>query len=743
MTTKHNTILTLDQLNSVYKYVEDIINAFDDDALNEIFSGDNADIDALIEMLLEEACSILNSNNPALKSISTWNYSYLEKLTKNLDITLRKQSLNYFILTTLPEFEMNWHHIEWGNLIQGFQKLCILAARDHGKCLKINTLVLMYDGSVKKIQDIVVGDLVMGIDSKPRKILSTHNGVGQLYKVKQSNGDDYVVNSKHILTVLEKAKKEHLKKNTYFECVKDIEICDLLRKSDYYLNTYIRGFKAPIEYSKRNLFEIPTKIKRKQVKEYSKSSNKDKGIIDGVRIGKTSSLKFEDIGEGEYYGFACDGDHRFLLADGTVTHNSYEFSYAYPLWRMYRYTKATLHTSNYEYMLSQKGMLITNEFKLAKALLRIIKEGIENNDFLREALYPGQREGWAVEEITCKNNANFMIKSYGSKMRGFHPHYIIIDDFLNDQVIYSRDQREKYWKSFQGVIMNMIHPKGQIIVVGTPYIQEDLYDKLKADRTFKVFEYPGIFPNGKMLWENRHSFDSLMDKKEVMGSVIFSREILVKPISDTSSIFPYEIIKKSYHGMDNYILAKNIYSFPKKFEKVITGTDFAISGNVAADYSVFITIGVLDGDYWILNIYRESGATYDKQMLKLKEINSNFQPDVIVMEVNAMQKIFFQMAQDAGLPVLEHTTGVDKYSLTEGLPALAVLYEQGHIKTPRGDQYSIDTTDVLASELMSYTFDIDKNKIISVSGHGDIAMAEWQAIRGAKYVGGGFSFALI
>ncbi len=35
-----------------------------------------------------------------------------------------------------------------------------------------------------------------------------------------------------------------------------------------------------------------------------------------------SSLQFEDLGEGDYYGFEIDGNHRFLLGDFTVTHNT-------------------------------------------------------------------------------------------------------------------------------------------------------------------------------------------------------------------------------------------------------------------------------------------------------------------------------------------------------------------------------------------------------------------------------------
>lgn len=69
------------------------------------------------------------------------------------------------------------------------------------KCLGKNTVVMMADGSVKLVQDIKIGDLLMGDDSKPRKVLSLSAGVDDLYRVKQSNAEDYIVNSNHILSL--------------------------------------------------------------------------------------------------------------------------------------------------------------------------------------------------------------------------------------------------------------------------------------------------------------------------------------------------------------------------------------------------------------------------------------------------------------------------------------------------------------------------------------------------------------
>lgn len=546
--------LTFDQMHNIYDYVERIIDDLDEEAMSELLSGSERDLDGILIALAGETHSVLHSNEGRVKTAS---FGYLDKLTESVEDTLRKSSFNYFITSCLPDFEMNWHHLEWGNLVQIYKYLCIIASRDHSK--------------------------------------------------------------------------------------------------------------------------------------------------------------------------------------------SFTFSKAYPLWKMYRYAKDSLVTrAPKEYKLSKEGILVTNEFGLAKHLLGIIKEEIEGNDILAKVLLPDSRsESWGKEGIKCKNGASLIIKSYGSKMRGFHPGYMVVDDFLNESNMYSKEQRDKYIDFMHSVIMNMIVPGGQVVTVGTPFHEADLYADLKAKRGWKVFEYPALFPNGEVLWPGRHSLSGLLEKKETQGSLVFSREILVRPVSNESSIFPWTILERSFVGMDEVRLIPNIASAPRRFKKVVIGCDFAISASVAADYSVFTTLGVDDLDnFWLLNVWRERGASYNEQMAAIKRLNTDFRPDIIMAEDNAMQKIFIQMMQEANLPVVSHTTGVNKYSLENGVPALAVLFEQSRMRFPRGDQHSKDITDLVCGELASMTF-TDKGKLEGVGEHDDTAMSLWISVRAAKYVRQDFDFSFI
>lgn len=68
-----------------------------------------------------------------------------------------------------------------------------------GKCMVVDTPILMYNGDIKMVQDIVVGDELMGDDSSPRTVISLGSGQDDLYEVKSNTGDKYGVNSEHIL----------------------------------------------------------------------------------------------------------------------------------------------------------------------------------------------------------------------------------------------------------------------------------------------------------------------------------------------------------------------------------------------------------------------------------------------------------------------------------------------------------------------------------------------------------------
>lgn len=70
-----------------------------------------------------------------------------------------------------------------------------------GKCLAPNTNVLMFNGNLRMAKDVIVGDELMGDDGTVRYVTNINNGRDIMYNVKQQYGDDYIVNSEHIISL--------------------------------------------------------------------------------------------------------------------------------------------------------------------------------------------------------------------------------------------------------------------------------------------------------------------------------------------------------------------------------------------------------------------------------------------------------------------------------------------------------------------------------------------------------------
>jgi Hom_end-associated Hint/Helicase conserved C-terminal domain/Homing endonuclease/Type III restriction enzyme, res subunit len=84
-----------------------------------------------------------------------------------------------------------------------------------GKCHIKGTPILMFDGSIKNVEDIAVGDELMGDDSTPRNVLSIARGKEPCYMIHQeTGGENYGVNKSHILSLKISGQKSiHNRKN--------------------------------------------------------------------------------------------------------------------------------------------------------------------------------------------------------------------------------------------------------------------------------------------------------------------------------------------------------------------------------------------------------------------------------------------------------------------------------------------------------------------------------------------------
>lgn len=412
---------------------------------------------------------------------------------------------------------------------------------------------------------------------------------------------------------------------------------------------------------------------------------------------------------------------------------SYEMCYAFPLWRLCTYSRPNFFTPDtIDNKNRKETMIITNESTLGKAHLAKINEAIKYNDIIAEMVNPNGKADLNKESITTETGSSLKLRTYGSSgIRGNHIGACVVDDFLDKSALYSIEQRNKFKEVFYGEIVSIVEPGGYLLVSGTPFHEKDLYNDLKNDPTFKVFEYPGIFPDGRILAPDRYNFETIMNYKSSLGSLVFAREHLVSPISDGASLFPWEFLEKAFIGMETTSLVTNIDDYPTKMKRVVVGCDFAISGQIKADNSVFTVWGVdFMENYHLLSVTKLHGASHNEQINAIVSIDQRFKPNKIVCESNGFQSILSDMARQRGLKNIETftTNSSNKKDLYMGLPSLSALFERGNIRMPYREGSTRDTINWVCGEFNSVAFNEDNGKLESTADHDDSVMSSFMAI---------------
>jgi len=99
-------------------------------------------------------------------------------------------------------------------------------------CHAIDTPIIGYDGHIKLVQEIKVGDQLMGPDGKKRTVLELHRGTQQMYKITPVKGDPFVVNQDHILSL--KTTPLGGRYNVSGSEIVNISVRDYLNKSNHF-----------------------------------------------------------------------------------------------------------------------------------------------------------------------------------------------------------------------------------------------------------------------------------------------------------------------------------------------------------------------------------------------------------------------------------------------------------------------------------------------------------------------------
>lgn len=359
--------------------------------------------------------------------------------------------------------------------------------------------------------------------------------------------------------------------------------------------------------------------------------------------------------------------------------------------------------------------------------------------------------------IKFANGSEIRARGFGTRVRGGHPYWLICDDVGNDDWIWSETVRNKHIDYFLSAIEPMPVPGGQLVVVGTPFHAQDLYNHLEDGGVFHVMKHPAMDEAGKPLWPARYDVHGLELKKKTLNSSLrWSREYLCRPISDESSIFPSSLfeqpgIKQPYRlGQPEFWRQKGFHCF--------MGVDLALSASAGGDYFVAVVLAVdpQTGDRWLADLVRGKGMSYQEQINTIVSVSELYECGLVFVEANQYQRVIPDMViRSSSVPVKAfYTTGrggsksvstqrrgmtktysANKNALDQGIPTLRMLLENIKLKLP-WDHRSRDRVRTLILEMQAFGW--AEGKMQGVGAHDDCVMALWIADRAAA-IGGAFS----
>jgi Hint domain len=260
-----------------------------------------------------------------------------------------------------------------------------------------------------------------------------------------------------------------------------------------------------------------------------------------------------------------EANKRTKIESPRASWKTYFFSLAWPLWRILRDKTEVLFVSDSE--------------DQARKNLRLMRETVETNDLLAP-LRPSTKELWGVDHISFPNQSYASIMGFGTSKRGTHPDIIINDDIEAENNKMSRGDKDRI---YFGVISGMTLPQTIMVTVGTPMEFGDILHQLDNNEAYVKWRRPALI-DGKNQFPDIWTDDWLAFRRQEMGSINFSREMLLERIDPATQPF-----KRDFETLYDVLPDGN-------FAHTITVCDPAYTEG-DGDYTAIITVKFTHGNH--------------------------------------------------------------------------------------------------------------------------------------------------
>lgn len=179
--------------------------------------------------------------------------------------------------------------------------------------------------------------------------------------------------------------------------------------------------------------------------------------------------------------------------------------------------------------------IVSATISLSREILRKIRNELENNPYFLYDYGDLRSSKWTEEHLELSNGVVIRAKGRGFQIRGFRPDMIVCDDLEDEEVIYSKDQRDKLEQWFFRTLLPALKPGQNLIYVGTKLHQFSFINKLQKKPEFTTRFYKALHSDGKggykSIWPELWPAERLLALKRELGTYAFEAEYQNNPIS--------------------------------------------------------------------------------------------------------------------------------------------------------------------------------------------------------------------
>lgn len=266
--------------------------------------------------------------------------------------------------------------------------------------------------------------------------------------------------------------------------------------------------------------------------------------------------------------------------------------------------------------------------------LRDIQMMAERNPILSSAFMIDQAKNWKDGELRLIDGTTIYANSYGASLVGKHPDIIVLDDVIDQKVIYSDNLNEKSKRKFYSDIYPMITDAGKdkkIIIIGTAQREDDLYESLPTDfvsLTLSAFiDSEDEVPLEPALFSKETLQKVKRDISEKHGERFWLKEYMNKPFTAMGEIIKPEWIKT--------------YTLEPEGLDIFQGWDLSVGKDLdSGDYTAGCTIGIRkEGEIleiYVLDIFK-ARIEFAERLKVVASSGQRWNPLAIGIEKNTFQ----------------------------------------------------------------------------------------------------------